>query len=874
MIKTKKFPALFIITILSLPVLTILMLNLKVSAAADNGIWIDFSEYADSAGELTERLTGHGIDVSPNGDGASPSIESCGNPKQWCIKAGDYIYFYITDDNIINSDTVTLEVTFYDDTAGDLRLEYCSSYPGDFQDGYNLYYLSNISGGGTKQFATTSVTLEKCNFTYEHNQGAQFRFSGSNPIQNIKIKSGALPDPLNELPPDFSPQTDMNNIIGKGIAGYQAWFQATDNTNDWRHWGYGWSRPVPGKTNVEIYPDVSEYEAAGAVLYQTGLANLGDGSSSKLFNSTDEAIIDAHFKWMRDYGIDGAAVQRFFEATSPADSTVKNHLEIIRDKAEKYGRSFYIMYDMSASGRYDSQAMLKRLQLDFIYNVERKGLVSSPSYAHAEGKPVVCLWGIHGIEGAENNRYPSIADAVTLVKWFRERGYYVIGGVPDDEFYTRTGAGKEMFASFDMLSPWYVGRDVNAITGVNGRMKKAMDFCVNNPRSWADNKSIDFQPVVWSGFAWSNMSGNIGGPNQIPRRAGQFLWSQTYKYINLGAKSFYFAMFDEFDEGTAIMKSARDFFDIPADQYFLTLSADGKWLSSDFYLRTAGACIEMLKGNSELRQTVDVPHSNGPIFWRNSFERRDGRQKTGDGNSPTVKTKPDLSIDVCVPNGAAIEEKTSGIDTAGRINQMVKDGARSGQSSFRLAGTVNSQNGCYYYKIADTEINGGSSMTLSFSLKPENDLGRNVYVDLILGDGEYLSEILPEYAGVSRGTAGQWTDVEINLPDIHGKKITGVVIAYSGAASSGGFSALVDDISITESGFIGIKHLAETITETEEDTTVIESEIKTETTLSDDVKQQGSNITIIILVLCAGIVCIAAGIFAFYKIKVKQRNKD
>lgn len=870
----KRFLGLIIIAVLSVQNFSGFCIAFPVNAAeeskssnSNNSIWIDFSEYSGNAGELKSKIKGRGIDVSPNGDGVRPSIDIYGDSdsEKWCVKAGDYIYFYITDEIIKQCETVTFEVSFYDDSAGDLRLEYCSSYPGNFQDGYHLYYLVNIPGGGTNQFVKTALTLECCNFTYGHNQGAQFRFSGNAAVESVKITPGALPDPINDSPPDFSPQTEMNNILGKGVTGYQAWFQGGTGANGWSHWGHGSARPAQGKTNIEIYPDVSEYRAAGAQLYQTDLGDLGDGTPSELFSSKDETIIDTHFKWMRDAGIDGAAVQRFFEATSPTESTIRNHLEIIRDKAEKYGRSFYIMYDMSASGRYESEAMIKRIQLDFIYNVERKGLAGSFAYAHADGKPVVCLWGIHGVKNTENNRYPGIEDTIRLVEWFRGRGYYVIGGVPDDEFYTRKGGGKDMFASFDMLSPWYVGRDVNAITGNNGRMIKAMKFCEDNPRIWADNKPIDFQPVVWAGFAWTNMSGNTGSPNAIPRNAGQFLWNQMYQYINLGAGNFYFAMFDEYDEATAIMKSARDFFDVPDDQYFLTLATDGKWLSSDFYLRAAKACIEMLKGKSELRPTIDIPHSEGPIYWRNSFERRGGRQKSGGDGSIKIKEIPDLPLDVCVPNGGTIEEKTSGIEIDGRVNEMIKSDAKSGESSFRLGGTVNVKNGSYYYKIADTKINskGDSELILAFSLKPENDMGRNVYVDLILDGNEYLSDILPEYAGIARGTVGQWNDIKINIPEskINGREITGVAIAYSGDFSSGSFSALIDDISIFDPS-------GENQTDEEESKKTADANLK-----ADNITNINNSDKIIILV-CSLVVFAAIAAGTVVIIIVKKRKND
>ena len=51
-------------------------------------------------------------------------------------------------------------------------------------------------------------------------------------------------------------------------------------------------------------------------------------------------------------------------------------------------------------------------------------------------------------------------------------------------------------------------------------------------------------------------------------------------------------MFDEYDEGTALLSAATDYTMLPADAYFLTTSADGRWLSSDFYLRLAGMAID------------------------------------------------------------------------------------------------------------------------------------------------------------------------------------------------------------------------------------------------------------------------------------------
>jgi len=47
--------------------------------------------------------------------------------------------------------------------------------------------------------------------------------------------------------------------------------------------------------------------------------------------------------------------------------------------------------------------------------------------------------------------------------------------------------------------------------------------------------------------------------------------------------------------------------DDPTNQYFLTLDADGTHLSSNFYLRLAGAATKMINGSTGISTTVPDP---------------------------------------------------------------------------------------------------------------------------------------------------------------------------------------------------------------------------------------------------------------------------
>lgn len=779
---------------------------------------------------LANGITGSGLRLSHQGDsGAAVTISQHGGGM--AAQGDDFLYFFIDHDIIRQAATVTLELTFLDNASGNFYIEYV-------RQGSD-YYRSMLSRDNANEFVTKSIELDKCNFMAGHNQGAQFRFPGGIPIQKVTLISGGLSD--DEL---FAPFTALNNMIGKGVAGYQAWFKAPGSS--WHHWGN--DVPGPGNVNVELWPaGMEDYLANGASLHSTNF-KMHDNSAARLFNSHDRQIIRTHLKWMQDAGIDGAAIQRFFEETpqssSNTGSTPNSHLSTIRDAAEEYGRIFYVMYDMSAAGRYNQNDVIRRIQQDWMYNIENK-VISSPNYAQAEGKPVVCLWGVHANEGTDGNRYIKVEATIQLVQWFRDRGIYVIGGIPDAQFWRTDQADKhargiEMYSSFDMISPWYIGGDVNSIAGTDSgnssRLARGIDFCVGKPRSWAGNQPIAFMPTVWPGFAWTNMSGNTGQPNAFPRDGGQHVWKQIRGYLNHEKnanneiKSIYLAMFDEYDEGTNWMKGGVDFFDIPLNQYFKTHSADGLWLSSDYYLRLAKESIDALKrkkatgasvgplneyGNAS---SVIVEHSLGPVYWRNSFERRTGRLKYGSGGSPPSFPVNHLQIDVGVPNGGVtgtpLNVNVSGSFTVNRERiawnaasddytppsatlGMVYSDAKSGGSSFRLTGSRTAgSSASYLYRIANVRIKASSDMALSYWIKTENPLGENVTVDLKLDNGAYLSDIA---AYQNTGSPqNNWQQRTVSLPAAaNGRYITEVIAAYrDSGASTGAFAAFIDDIII------------------------------------------------------------------------------
>jgi len=405
----------------------------------------------------------------------------------------------------------------------------------------------------------------------------------------------------------------MNNELkGKVVSGYQAWFRASSALDKgWIHWSRGQS-PAMGKPTFEMFPDIQEYP--DDVIFPSGYPHLADGREAKLFSSRTAGAIDLHFSWAKDYGIDCLALQRFYSEIVPerqASHYDKDHLTLVKNAAEKHGRMFYIMYDFSGAARHED-AVVAGCTQDWMIQVEEAGLLDSPNYACYNGKKIVCLWGLTGLD---QWRYPSAKNALALIQWFKQRGYYVIGGFPDNNWALVTDDYAAVYQEVDMISPWVVGRFGPG--GVEDWWKPVFE----REREYCKKHDKAYMPVAFPGFAWCSFNG--GAANMIPRQSGRFFWDQVNYLHAQGIENIYLAMFDEYDEGTAFMKAAEDSSQIPmGDSYFQTLSVDGYWLSSDYYLRLAGAAGALLRGEQPPSALPPVAHAIGPVYWRNGFEKR------------------------------------------------------------------------------------------------------------------------------------------------------------------------------------------------------------------------------------------------------------
>lgn len=68
---------------------------------------------------------------------------------------------------------------------------------------------------------------------------------------------------------------------------------------------------------------------------------------------------------------------------------------------------------------------------------------------------------------------------------------------------------------------------------------------------------MDYVPSVFPGFSWHNL--NLTAKfDTITRNRGQFYWNQLQHAIKSGSEMIYVAMYDEVNEGTAIIKVSKD----------------------------------------------------------------------------------------------------------------------------------------------------------------------------------------------------------------------------------------------------------------------------------------------------------------------------
>jgi len=388
------------------------------------------------------------------------------------------------------------------------------------------------------------------------------------------------------------PPVDPSTVVGKVMTGYQGWFGAPGDgsvSNSWRHW-FRNQTPAAASATFDLWPDLSELDPDER--YATTMT-IG-GVTAQLYSAYNAKTVRRHLRWMADYGIDGAFLQRFLLDVAPGSPGLEFRDQVtsnVMSGAERYGRTFAIMYDISGAS---AGTLVQDLIADWQHLVDTLGVTASRRYQHHNGLPLVAIWGL-----GFTDRPGTVADAQTLQSYFCcdaqvQYRAAVMGGVPT---HWRTGTGDSqpgfdaVYRSFDIISPWSVGRyaDDAGVDAFNADQ-------IQPDLAEATAQGRDYLPVVWPGFSWANLMEDPGVYNQIPRQGGAFFWKQITAALASGCAMVYVAMFDEVDESTAIFKAAQTQSGVPDQGQFLSLDADGQSVPSDWYLRLAGAGAKTSSG--------------------------------------------------------------------------------------------------------------------------------------------------------------------------------------------------------------------------------------------------------------------------------------
>lgn len=396
-------------------------------------------------------------------------------------------------------------------------------------------------------------------------------------------KEVVMSDPATKTTESMS-RVRFKSIRNLVMAGYQGWFNTPEDGA-----GLGWKHFEkekefkPGRCTIDLWPDVSEYEKT----YETAF-KLPDETPAKVFSSYDASTTDLHFKWMKQYGIDGVFMQRFVVSIRNQKGK-DNYNKILNNavlSAEKYDRAICLMYDLSGMEAGEEDILIR----DWKELCEKYKLVSRNNnhYVYHHGKPLVAVWGI----GFNDRRKYGYEQVKKIIDFLKSEGCSILVGVPTHWRTLTIDAVSdtrllELVKQADIVHPWLVGRfDNHTYEPYRKSIEEDIKWCKANGK--------DYMPVLFPGFSWHNMKKDAP-QNMIPRLGGRSFWKQVKGAVDAGAESLYLAMFDEIDEGTAFFKCTNT--PPVGESSFITYEGE----APDHYLWLAGEAAKYLRG--ELRSS-------------------------------------------------------------------------------------------------------------------------------------------------------------------------------------------------------------------------------------------------------------------------------
>ncbi|MFC1766330.1 glycoside hydrolase family 71/99-like protein [Planctomycetota bacterium] len=411
---------------------------------------------------------------------------------------------------------------------------------------------------------------------------------------SLRVQANSKHGPVGQYP----------SYEGLVMAGYQGWFRTPGDGSGrgWQHFGRG-KGFADGQCTIDIWPDVSDYKKT----YETSFKHQ-DGTPARVFSSLDASTTDLHFQWMRDYGVNGVFMQRFFGVARSRDKNKSGNiiLQNALTASRKYNRAIGVMYDLSGlrtTGEDCSAIITDWKELVDDMKVTNQG--ENQTYLFHRGKPLVTIWGLGFPDRTYNIRHIGIDRLIDFLKNDPVYGgCSVMIGIPTyfralDSDCLPDPYLHEIIKSVDIVLPWMVQRFTPLLHNEMDRYRDQIKADI----SWCAHQKVDYVPIVYPGFSWHNLSKealkSVRPLGAIPRHQGRFYWDQIHTAIGAGAKMLYVAMFDEIDEGTAIMKCSNT---PPRDGDTTFIDYEG--MPADHYLWLTGVGAKMLRGDMPLTTTM------------------------------------------------------------------------------------------------------------------------------------------------------------------------------------------------------------------------------------------------------------------------------
>lgn len=610
-----------------------------------------------------------------------------------------------------------------------------------------------------------------------------------------------------------SPTSAHTSYTGISMTGYQGWFGAPGDggTNSFRHYR-GSNGFQPGSASIEYWPDMRE--ADEDEIFETAFT-FDDGTPATVFSSVNPKTVNRHFRWMKEYGIDGAFVQRFksdFGIRSTLSKVMLNAVEA----AENNQRAVAVMYDIGANIYANgtdsaSVAATRTFHVNEVFDdwkemVDELNLTTrgpDQAYLYHNGKPMVALWGV-GFPHRHNSSGLDMEFWYELVDKFQNDPVYggcsILLGVPT---YWRQGGGDaisgsehtrmiELIKQVDAIMPWHTSRFRR------NDMLTTYKSLVAADNAWCNAEGITYAPNVSPGIREKILHGNN---YEIPREGGLYFWDMARAALEAGSESLYLGMFDEIDEGTQLFKinnnppfysnnlSFTDYGNNPEDHYLWLAGEATRALKGEF---TITPSFRMRADDSDFQSGITItdkgsdyeiqlsdPVPGRKVYYADPYKVPDG--------APTVGTL----LDTCVFKRELTDEiRTFSEEERGLYLRLVEVDETTGAIiSFRALVAVHG----FAIPPYTTSFERGEIDPQYWTTGSDNDAGViSATTDYEPQTGDYHLLSTTDDTGTP---ATNYADLHLNLEGI----ITDIILNYA-VKTLGSATAVEDGIYFSSDG--------------------------------------------------------------------------